>query len=538
MEHVDLNQFDTGGINPLESRMLGVYFDDWMNQHTMVDSGVAPRIRSPLDVISPFSSISRDMFGSTVIPLDNKPSANFSGSFSDTTRSIALTREFCTRFLDLGRQLEFMDNLWERAPGDIQREAVRKWATGSGRIQESSTTNSGSSIDDVKALDTIFDYISATTVPIVAYRVFTSGYDPNWFTDGRYTTSDEHKRFMSVSLSKTGVYGYNGYFMEEVDGIRSYFVKVIIPPGTKVIPILNYCKWSKQTHYKMVATQFEFILPRHSNVYNVPDAVSICTPGTSCPNQMCLSPHFIRNYIFKDTGIHVPGFLASILERTFFSSRYATFKERIPIPLTIERHGYPTLIFELAKTRTGDIPDILMRWRYTTIGNEIIGEYIIEVRDDVIVPDRRDVKGCKLSVPNEDAALPLKVIALSNTLSDSPQSLFTVLPTVNDLFVILPRAGMVPTQTQVLPLLNGWYILYSRGADSKVHVQLYNPRIYNRRHFRYSLPYDNVAFQGGGNNLIHIDDIGFNNDLTLVEKFALIIPIFGMQRKQLDNSNN
>lgn len=535
-----MNQFDPGGISPLESS-IGIYFDDWLNQQIMIKAGRTPEqlISSPLDTISPYSNVGTYMRGSQVT-FDNEAKRDSSGSIIDT-EIITLTRQFCTQFLNLGNQLDFIDRMWERGPSDRQREALRNWATGVTSIQEAASAEIIT--EDVRSLDTIFDAIPETTVPIVTYRVFTRGYNPAWFADGRYTESAEHRRFMSVSLSKTAIYGHNGRFMETVDPEHSYFVKIIIPPGTKIIPIFNFTKWARIENYGygatssltgLISTQFEIILPRHSNIYNVPDSVSICS--RSCLSiHTCINPHYRRVFRFKGTMILVPKVLASILERTFFSSRITSFRQRIPIPLRIERRqfGYPDLVFSISDTFTEGIFDILMEWSFTNArGVRTNGRYIIEVRNQAIVADQEVVSGDPhITVPNEETALTHRVIPLSNTYELRPNTLYTELPVVNDLFVILPRPESIPPATQVLSLQNGWYILYNNQPGTGVHVQLYCPLIYNGRGIRYLLPYSNIPFQGGGSNLIHIDDIGFNNDLTLVEKFALMIPIFGTRRK-------
>jgi hypothetical protein len=178
-----------------------------------------------------------------------------------------------------------------------------------------------------------------------------------------------------------------------------------------------------------------------------------------------------------------------------------------------------------------------MEWSFTNVrGVRTNGRYVIEVRNQAIVADQEIVSGdLHITVPNEETALTHRVIPLSNTYALRPDDLYTELPVVNDLFVILPRPEKVPPETQVLSLQNGWYILYNNQPGSGVHVQLYCPLIYSGKSIRYLLPYSNIQFQGGGSNLIHIDDIGFDNELTLVEKFALIIPIFGTTRKQIQS---
>jgi hypothetical protein len=474
-----------------------------------------------------FGAFSNPRFRQQVSQLP-KINNNFNYPNYNDTEMIQWTEEWCRNVIGLGQQLDFIDRLWtHRNPSDQfynERNALINYVTGSDELQQlAQEEDHHIQTELLQSMVNIFEHIPATTHSFVVYRVFTVPPPRDIVREGRQQYNNS--RFMSCSLSKNVACGYLGGFMDEITP-QSAVIKLIIPPGCKIIPVLNFGKWSSSHHdaqwLNMVpSTQFEIILPRYQIIYNVPDAIRVCEHGENCRyGSQCRYPHAIKKWCFEmnyyNNCNQISHTLCSTLERV---------KQRGDTDITLNniRH-YRQISFTNIQSNS---PRLIKE-----------NDTFDLIRDLVpFTDDRQDI-------PFEDRLILPRVIPSSDIPADHYQEIPTnrQTPNVSDLYVCLPDFS--PAHPRRVCLQNGWYLNYVRNTNpdnNDIHyVTIFNPRLRDYDGDIFGGRFKFILEGGGGqeddekgNNIYDlINEIGMDIKIPLYDKLCIIMNMKKVARKQ------
>ena len=457
-------------------------------------------------------------------PIQN---TNIGHPFNDT-ECVQWTREWSRNYYHLERQLEFVDTLLALQPGHPRyhmREALENYITSSDRIQGMAIAEMNNPRSRMLiSMEQIFQEIPETTHSFVVFRVFATPPGPDFAPEGTLQWRGNH-RFMSTGLSKTLTSGYLGAFMEPILE-TSHHIKIIIPPGNKVIPIMNFVKWSANRQdpnwvRQVTSTQFEMILPRYQRLYNVPDAITTCNSGAQCRRgAACNLPHFNTRY---STGRNER--LSSSLSSTLEKTRINMLNNILLSPIQHHRrinldnvvNGFPNAI-NLQKG-----PDnFTLNALNETIRNN---QYPIHFEDRILKP--RIAPFNQINPGNFYNEMPERNIAFRNVMP----------PDITDMMVLMPRRAS--RDNQYVSLQNGWYLIYRWGGGAVGYIMsLFNPRLKGFNGDTFWGNYNAILGGGGKNKKDYLEDeklnynpfellndIGLDISIPIHDKFELILKI-------------
>ena len=518
-----------------------ISFDNWMiHRHLIGNQGLAQ-----LHNDHEYSDMGYLADNIDEIKSKNNPIWNLANPHNNDTESEATsyTSEYCNNVIHISSQLKYIDTLWQCSDKSSVlyplRETLRNWITTSSQIQRAAFNEKRHpSNQDVLNMERIFRDIPPTTHAFVVYRIFTTDPGEDWVPEDSFRWNENH-RFMSTSLSKTMTSGYAGNFIEPITE-ESHHIKIVIPPGNKIIPVLHYLKWSRDPTlipHQKTSSEFEIILPRYQRLYNLPDYVRTCPNGKECKfKNRCRHPHFIRRYRIADSdnsddsddsddpyaSKRISGTLASVIER----ARIEGIDKFIGAQVSNYR-----------RINIGNISDSPPSAQLSKDDDKF----------DLIATD--DPITTKLEiVPFEHRVVKPRIIPLHNQIDE--RNWYSIIPEYNyneditppdvsDLHVLLP--SRCSDQFQLLALQNGWYLIYKWNRQEDTYrVSLYHPRFlkYNHKAFDGSHHYP----IGGGNNAsTHkekenphklINEIGLDEKIPLYDKLHIIYKMKQQLKKE------
>ena len=309
------------GIDNLE-QTCDIYFDNWMINKNLLEKRILPQVHQN-------SYLDNDYIDRNLGYIRGQPGIDNRaiGSNYDDSEATRYATEYCREVIGLGEQLQYVEDLWNSKPGDKHynlRESLRNYVTTSQYIQQISIAEGkDSNNEDIINLDKIFRNIPFTKKSFVVYRIFAQLPAHIDLARPAINSWSLNHRYMSTSLSKTNASGYAGVFEDPINR-DSRLIKIVIPPNSKVIPILNYTKWSRDSanlqRSGATSSEFEILVPRHNRLYLIPDKVKHCIFGKKCKTTVagntCQFPHFYREYRLNSNDREISATLSSLIERS------------------------------------------------------------------------------------------------------------------------------------------------------------------------------------------------------------------------------
>jgi hypothetical protein len=537
-------------------RTPDIYFDNWLINRHIHSLPTAQQITTYIrydysdvrNVIEHRRQLQRFTIGNKAI-VENDKRTGERIFRSSTLAQYADT--YCREVQNLDEQLDFINRLWNSSPGTQNyrlRETLRRYVSNSTQIQTAaqnprllnqSDVRPGNQTDqDVINLQEIFRLIPATSRSFVVYRVFPTP------PPGTFLPEDSHDwrnntRFMSTSLSKSFASGYVvDYNPADPITERSHLIKIIIPAGNKIIPILNYTKWSYDSEGihasdTNTSSEFEILLPRFQRLYNLPDNISVCN-RTDC--RRCELPHYYRitraRHVDKPASDERPELvsaaLSSAIERAKIDRiNFTTLKE-------INYFRSPVIIRNLLATSTGT-PQLCK-------GNDIFN---LTFEDTTFHSNRMDVHfedplADTLIIPVDqvDEGNRYRHCALNTNLRTGRN-----VPEVSDLLVLLPDETLCPQENTLISLQNGFYLIYKWDttlSPPNYTYSLFNPKLLDHNHDTFMMRLNHVNPQaqqsGGGGRYLEpgekidnpfdlMNEIGMDKNIPLYDKINIILGI-------------
>ena len=376
---------------------------------------------------------------------------------------IQLTSFWCNNYIHLTEQMEYVNTLWHLTPDNPRyhlRLALNSYITSSNplnalAVNEQRNVRTGL----LRSMDQLFREIPPTTHSFTVTRIFGTHPGPDYIPEGSLDNTDNH-RFLSTTLSKTSSSGFFGNFVGAITD-RSYHVKIVIPPDCKIIPIINYGKWtnrSTEPGFTAVATssEFEILLPRYYRLYNIPDHFRCCNMGDACRYGVnCRYPHLIKKYFIQGTDEIISSCLATTLERLKIQN--------------VPRFQFP----------------YIAPYRQITLEN-------INTNNPILIKNRTpfNLYSRNFRFASETETIKWQDTTFKPRVTPAnqvpPQLQYKVLPHVNqrgvttpditDLFCLIPAEDLCPQYECYVSLQNGWYLLYYY-TPGQYHLRLYHPRV-------------------------------------------------------------